>query len=150
MEPALTLSGIQRRRSEMKQSIDRLQQELQTAQRVLADLDKAEELVRRFGGDEGTLPLMERAPQLDRFEHRVAISGRKLRLNELIVEAMRSIEPVWTDAVAIQEEASRIRGSDVPMGSISPTLTVLKDQGVLERNGMKVALKERLNNADQE
>jgi hypothetical protein len=147
MEPSLSLSAIQQRRIEAKHELARLQRETQAIQSVLAELDMAERLVRRFGGDEGN-----GGPQISSTEQSIPAPAeyqtRRLRLPDLVVEAMRSIDSIWTDAVTIQTEASRIRGDEVPMGSISPTLTVLKDQGVVERDGMKVALKERLSNAD--
>jgi len=50
----------------------------------------------------------------------------------------------WLTANQIQERVSELKGAPVPMSSISPTLSEMKAQFV-ERKGMLVALKTRLN-----
>ncbi|WP_375393985.1 hypothetical protein [uncultured Sphingomonas sp.] len=51
---------------------------------------------------------------------------------------------VWLTANEIQELAARLRGSEIPMSSVSPGLSEMKQDGTIERDGMKVALKIRL------
>lgn len=62
----------------------------------------------------------------------------------LIIETLKT-GPLWTTAVEIRRAVSTAKGKDVPMSSISPTLTDMKKRGVLTRRGMEVALAERLN-----
>lgn len=55
---------------------------------------------------------------------------------------MESHSP-WMTANEIQVQASLTKGEEIPMTSVSPTLTEMKDAGVIVRDGLKVALKIR-------
>ena len=50
----------------------------------------------------------------------------------------------WWTATEVQDYLTRVKGKEVPMSSVSPTLTKLKDAGVIVRDGLKVALKSRV------
>lgn len=65
-------------------------------------------------------------------------------VKELIVRVLADNPEIWMIASDIQQKASNLKGSDVPMTTISPTLTTLKDEGLIVRDGLKVALKKRL------
>jgi hypothetical protein len=69
-------------------------------------------------------------------------TGRET-LEELIVLMMQNCgDDSWT-AIEIRDCASEIRGKEVPMSSISPTLTKMKDAGTLNRVGLQVGLADR-------
>lgn len=55
-----------------------------------------------------------------------------------------NIEP-WMTANDIQEQA-KAGGKDIPMSSLSPTLSNMKKKEIIERDGLKVALVSRLKN----
>lgn len=60
--------------------------------------------------------------------------------------ALRVADRVWLTANEVQEFASKLRGGEgIPMSSVSPGLSDMKQDGTIERDGMKVALKSRLN-----
>lgn len=59
--------------------------------------------------------------------------------------ALQSASRVWLTANEIQESASKLKGGDIPMSSVSPGLSEMKQDGTIDRDGMKVALKSRLN-----
>lgn len=66
---------------------------------------------------------------------------------DVILAIMRKAEKVWWTANELQDLASEARGSEVPMTSISPNLSKLKNNGDIVRDDLKVALAERV--ADQ-
>ena len=53
-------------------------------------------------------------------------------------------ESPWLTANEVQERSSNMRGWEIPMSSVSPGLSDMKASGVIERDGLKVALKNRL------
>ena len=59
-------------------------------------------------------------------------------------EVLDTSTNLWLTANQIQERVSKLKGDTVPMSSISPTLSEMKTE-YLERKGMLVALKSRLN-----
>jgi hypothetical protein len=67
----------------------------------------------------------------------------KETLEELIVEMLEACTEDWWSAVEIQQCATEIRGKEVPMSSVSPTLTNMKNKGILVRDGLNVGLASR-------
>lgn len=59
-------------------------------------------------------------------------------------KVLRDADRVWMTANEIQELATRLRGAEIPMSSVSPGLSDMKQDGSIERDGLKVALKSRL------
>lgn len=59
--------------------------------------------------------------------------------------ALKLASQAWLTANEIQEFASKLKGGEIPMSSVSPGLSEMKQDGTIERDGMKVALKSRLN-----
>ncbi|MET4754492.1 hypothetical protein [Bradyrhizobium sp. RT11b] len=64
-------------------------------------------------------------------------------LEQLTLLLLRNSGDVWWTATEIQDFLQRIRGKEVPMASISPMLTNLKNNGVIIRNGHEIALAAR-------
>lgn len=62
---------------------------------------------------------------------------------DVILIVMRKADKVWWTANELQDLVSKARGSDVPMTSISPNLSKLKNNGDIVRADRKVALTER-------
>ncbi|WP_027517665.1 hypothetical protein [Bradyrhizobium sp. WSM1417] len=64
-------------------------------------------------------------------------------LEQLTMLLMRNCGDVWWTAAEIQTFLTKIKGREVPMASISPMLTNLKNNSVITRNGHEIALTER-------
>ncbi|WP_212472985.1 hypothetical protein [Bradyrhizobium liaoningense] len=68
-----------------------------------------------------------------------AMTGNE-NLEQLTLLLFESCSDTWWTATEIQDYLTRIKGKEVPMGSISPMLTALKNNGTITRNGHNVAL----------
>lgn len=147
MEHVLSSAAIRERRAALQRTINEA-----TAQ--LADLDVAERILQRFGqaiGEPRPNPEEMRDLLLGVVENnqpaqpRVATAQRSLKSRELFESILRQSSNLWLTANEIQERASAIKGAEVPMTTVSPTLSYMKNDGVIVRDGLKVALAERLN-----
>lgn len=146
MEQVLSLSSIRARKGELNRTI-------LDAQAQLADLDVAERIVLRFG--ETTADVRPDADAMEDLLQRANLDQAKSRLVEVMVDraltsralfqsVLRQSEEPWMTANQIQERASAIKGQDVPMATVSPTLSNMKNDGLIVRDGLKVALTERV------
>lgn len=61
-----------------------------------------------------------------------------------IWQCLKNSQNRWLTAVEIRRIASRAKGEDIPMSSISPMINAIMKQGHIVRDGLKVALKERI------
>lgn len=73
-----------------------------------------------------------------------AMPGRRLTKNAAIVEALSAPRELWQTANQIRDFIVKLLGKDVPMSSVSPALTDLKNSGTIARRDMAVALVLRL------
>jgi hypothetical protein len=64
-------------------------------------------------------------------------------IEELIILCMENCGEDWWTAGEMQTCLTSVKGRDVPMGSVSPTLTNMKTKGLLVRDGMNVGLASR-------
>lgn len=64
-------------------------------------------------------------------------------LEQLTLLLFRNCSDLWWNANEIQDHLQKLKGKEVPMGSISPMLTAMKNAGIIVRNGHSVALAER-------
>jgi hypothetical protein len=71
-------------------------------------------------------------------------------LKELIVLLLDTCTEDWWTANEIKDHLSDVTGRDIPISSISPTLTVMKDAGILVRTGHNVALASRIPQGQEE
>lgn len=63
---------------------------------------------------------------------------------DLFLEVLRANEPPWMTANEVRAKASELKGTEIPMGTVSPTLTDLKNAGLIVRDGLRVALASRV------
>ena len=68
------------------------------------------------------------------------VTSRAKTKISLIVEALGAPRPLWQTANQIKDYLTAATGSEVPMSSISPALTSLKNSGTIIRKDMVVAL----------
>jgi hypothetical protein len=151
MEQVLSISGIRARRDELNESILKIQRELE-------DLTAAERLVLKFGSTESsdrisvhrleahgsaTSPPAATHPTLQVV---TPLTNQKpMNLSGLVHAVLKQSASLWLTTEEVRIRASDIKGENVPLGSIAPTLSILKKAGDVVRDGPKVALAERLN-----
>ena len=147
MEHILSLTAIRDQKAMLNRAI-------LEAQTQLADLEVAERIVRRFGqatADErpdgqAMEDLLRRAKvEAPKSETAAAPAERTITSKAVFLSVLRQSLNPWMTANEIQERASAIKGHDVPMATVSPTLSNMKNAGLIVRDGLKVALTERLN-----
>ncbi|NJR78252.1 hypothetical protein [Sphingomonas corticis] len=131
-----------------KRAIIDAQQRIDTLQGEIGDLLAAGRVLSRMGGvsapSDFDLLNTSEVSEFDPSEQ----TGNPYRASTnkaFMWEVLSQSESVWLSANEIQEAASHRRGSEIPMSSVSPGLSEMKQDGTIERNGMKVALKSRLN-----
>jgi hypothetical protein len=153
MEHVLSLSAIRAR-------IGALNDEILKSQRELEDLAAAERMVLRFGSTDEQVPptpIVHHLRTASVATAPPAVGSPSLssspnilkNLTNLILVAMRQTPSLWMTAEEVRVRASDLKGSDIPKGSIAPTLWNLKNSGLIVRNGLKVALKSRLEEQGQ-
>jgi hypothetical protein len=64
-------------------------------------------------------------------------------IEELIIMLLRECDDPWWTATEVQSHLTSVKGKEVPMSSVSPTLTNMKTKGALVRQGLRVALASR-------
>lgn len=149
MDRMLSLSAIRKRKTSLMSERDEVELRLSDIEEELDQVDELENLVMRYGVDcdnandaplttngdeEATLPFpVEAAP-----------AARAKTNKDAMLMALRIASDVWLTANELQERASKLKAKDIPMATISPTLTNLKNAGVIVRDGFKVALASRL------
>lgn len=156
MDKTLSLSAIRALKQERSKEANDLRSRLSAISAELAELDAAEALVVRLGEDvpEGKsvrephliyqIKPRSRAPLFSL----ITGHGKTTTTRDLVLKVMAETEDPWTNANDIQARVSEMKGREVPMSTISPTLSDLKNKdGLIVREGMKVALAERLKQA---
>jgi hypothetical protein len=110
--------------------------------RVLSDLERAILNWANYEGASTEQPEIQQALQkTSHVEKTVQLTEkRKKTRKDLIIEALNSPRPLWQSAKDIRGHIQREFQVNIPMVSISPTLTELKLSGTILRNEMKVAL----------
>ncbi|QQO12452.1 hypothetical protein JJB99_23605 [Bradyrhizobium diazoefficiens] len=111
------------------------QQDLVEAERDFANAEEEEEEEEEGeGDDDGGAGLVRIV--------RDVMTGNET-LEQLTLLLMRNCGDTWWTASEIQSFLTHIKGREVPMASISPMLTNLKNNGVITRSGHEIALSER-------
>lgn len=117
--------------------------EIETAQASLAaefeELTIARRVLVRLGGNAPPSAPMANQPRLPR-------AGTT---RDLFLEVLRTSDSPWMTANEVRAKASELKGAEIPMGTVSPTLTDLKNAGLIVRDGMKVALASRVRNNNE-
>ena len=153
MSTTPTIADVQRRRAQIKverTEISRRDSELQAED---ADLAVAERALLRLAG---APPAGASAPSPssdDAFGSWLTPAGWNPppdsapihgTLEELITYLLRGAVDPWALATQIQAGLTHYKQQPVPMSSISPTLTTMKNKGTIVRDGLKVALASRV------
>jgi hypothetical protein len=68
---------------------------------------------------------------------------KELTIEEVISFVLDLSQEPWLTANDIQEQAKDV-GKEIPMSSLSPTLSIMKNKGTIARDGLKVALSDRI------
>lgn len=112
--------------------------EIEAAQALMAteleELTVARRVLVRLGGHAVQSVPVAQQPKLPR-------AGTT---RDLFLEVLRANEPPWMIANEVRAKASELKGTEIPMGTVSPTLTDLKNAGLIVRDGMRVALASRV------
>lgn len=113
--------------------------EIEAAQRGLSDelgeLTVARRVLMRLSGSEA--PPRATATQQPKMP-------RPGTTRDLFLEVLRTTDHAWMLASEIRSKVSELKGAEIPMGTVSPTLTDLKNVGLIVRDGMRVALASRV------
>jgi hypothetical protein len=124
-----------------------LEAEIAARQRELEELEIAERVLHRLGA------LMEAAPAAKPVPAKIGnavAEPAKESIESLILILLSDEGRVWWTANELQVELSRLKGTEVPMSTVSPTLSNMKNKDKIAREGMRVALPERANTMDGE
>ena len=134
------LESIRRRRREISQEIKRLKSEdneLETAERVILRLTS-------HAGDVPRTRLGQVFARAGEALVETEQSAKVLTTRQAILEYLYRTPDLWRTANHVRENVSGMKGAEVPMSTISPTLSELKKEGYIVRDGLKVALWERV------
>jgi hypothetical protein len=135
-----TKERIEARLAEIKAAMSALTDEV-------SELETALRVIRRLG--HGSAPSAVTCPKLTDLAFQLTHAQEQRereRLNTIrdyVYAVLQDGDIVWATANQIQVLASKRRGSEIPMTSISPTLSLMKAQGILVRKGLHVALATR-------
>lgn len=159
MDKLLSLSEIRRQRAELSREAESMRQRLSAIASRINELGMVEEIVARFGKEVPDAEERKKATVVDirgvvvdqeQFERSNMLRSTMARkptdtTKNIMIAVMRTMANIWTTASELQARVSEIKGREVPMSTISPTLSDLKNKdGLIVREGMKIALKERL------
>jgi hypothetical protein len=75
------------------------------------------------------------APRLDAY----TVDPSKESVESLILIVLGASDRLWWTANELQSELSKLKGAEVPMSTISPTLTNMKNSHKIHRVGLRVA-----------
>lgn len=74
----------------------------------------------------------------------IPVPKKRLTKREMIIEALNAPRDLWQLASSVQAYVSSLSSKEVPMSSISPELTAMKNNGTIVRNDKFVALALRI------
>lgn len=125
-----SLSDVRRRRAEIKKQFAALANEDER-------LEMVEAVLEQLGGKPPAMPSLgiEADHKQGRFGGGSA-QPEKETVESLILIALSDGD--WWTANEIQTEVSKLRGKETPMSTISPTLSAMKKDGKIVRDGLKV------------
>ncbi len=132
------LDKIKARRSELAaqlRAIEQEERELQIAEKVLLRLARIPAISPNIGSGIWR-------EKLDRNNASDA-TQRAATTPNLVLQSLTQSAVVWLTSNEVQADVTRMKGAEVPMSTISPTLSNLKKDGIIVRDGNKVALRER-------
>ena len=146
-----SLSDVVERRRSLQSQIEKLRAEdldLALAEKVLVGLLKTPAAASPFAPQPRMRVRTVNSQEINALDG-VTVSlasgvSKSLTTEEMIVGALGgSANPWWTSG-RLKEYLSQISGRDIPMGTVGPTLSMMKGRGSIVRDGFKVALAERV------
>jgi hypothetical protein len=132
------LSDVKARRAEIANETSLVLARLEALKQEDQELEVAERVLSRLAGHPEVLPHPSLTKALSR------IPGKSPRTADMILSTLRTSPKVWSTANEVRDDLSRKKGAEVPMSTVSPTLTKLKTLGLVVRDGLNVALTERV------
>lgn len=162
MASSLTFDSIRFKRADVERQIRDAEQAIGRLRQIIADLDAAERVMRMMGPEPDDLFGQHAAPRAMPVAATIVamplptkMAGGGLGVSvrnpfrhgtnkAFIWEVLDRAGDPWLNANQIQELASKLKGEEIPMSSISPMLSEMKGE-YLERDNLRVALKSRLN-----
>lgn len=145
-----SLSDVSARREQLEAEIEERKLELSElafAERVLRRLGEYTPAVRVAPSIPGvtlnsiprhTPPRPPSPPPVPRSET-FAVDSAKESIESLILIILGASDRIWWTANELQSELTALKSADVPMSTISPTLTNMKNSGKITRDGLRVA-----------
>lgn len=132
------LDLVRARRAEIdrqRAALDTEDQELAVAERVA---ERLEPFVRAGAPNAETGSTVTNA---------VLAAGAPKTQPELVISTLKASAGPWFESSnALHDEIQRIHGVDIKSGSLLPVLTNLKNEGIILREGPRIALAERVAN----
>ena len=141
MNKILSLSSLRKRKAALQAELDSLEFRISEISDDIDELDAAEAFVARFGDEDGDGA--EPATDLDAKLPFPPVIRAKTTKDALLLALKMSIEP-WLTANELRVRAIGLKGAEIPMVTVSPTLSNLKGSGLILRDGHKVALATRI------
>jgi hypothetical protein len=141
MNKVLSLSSIRRRKAALEDERAELELRVSEISDFIDELDEAEALVKRFGDED-----MDSVEPINKTEAKLPfppVIRAKTTKDALLLALKVSTEP-WLTANELQVRAMGLKGTEIPMATVSPTLSNLKNDGLILRDGNKVALATRI------
>lgn len=155
MAESINLESIRAKREQVRGEIAKAEAKIAYLRSILTDLDASERVLTFFsdvGPEENAKPVLAKVSTLAAIAYESGIPRghcdhnpfRKGTNKAYIWDALRLSNQPWLDANEVQSMASTLKGEEIPMATISPTLSNMKGE-YIEREGLRVALKIRLN-----
>jgi hypothetical protein len=153
MSPSPDLSDVQDRRTKIKTELAEIRQREKALVSEDQELEVAERVLLRLAGYPETPPSVIFSKD-NALEAWISADGWKTPARPFdadratIKDAIEwllegSVDP-WATSAQIQAALSATLTRPVPMSTVSPTLTVMKDDEIIVRDGLKVALTSRV------
>lgn len=141
MNKVLSLSSIRKRKAALQDELASLEFRTSEILDDIDELDAAEAFVARFGHEDAddAEPLTDHDAKLP-FP---PVIRAKTTKDALLLALKMSTEP-WLTANELRVRAIGLKGTEIPMATVSPTLSNLKGDGLILRDGHKVALATRI------
>jgi hypothetical protein len=141
MDKILSLSSIRKRKAALEAEMAELEFRVSEISDSIDELDEAEAFVKRFGDENQDGEVAVEEPD-SKLPFPPAIRAKTTK-DALLLALKVSTEP-WLTANELQVRAIGLKGEDIPMATVSPTLSNLKNAGLIIREGHKVALVTRI------
>ena len=141
MDKILSLSSIRKRKAALEEEMAELEFRLSEISDSLDELSDAEAVVKRFG-DEDEVGIESVIVPEAKLPFPPAIRAKTTK-DALLLALKVSTEP-WMTANELQVRASSLKAAEIPMATVSPTLSNLKNAGLIVREGHRVALATRI------